>query len=129
MQLKTIGIIHPVMCLKASDSCHTFDIVLDAAFMPAIVGLTPKLSVMITYWDMTSKRDVLMLKPPGSVVDLGVFASRSQNRPNPILQAIAEIVDIAENTLTVTCPEKMDQCPVLDIKPYIPVLDAIKFHH
>jgi formylmethanofuran dehydrogenase subunit E len=129
MQLKTIGMIYTMIDYDPEiDKLRTniFDIVLNKDFLPAMMGLTPKLNVMITYWDKRSKRDVLMLKLPDTGIDLGVFASRSHNRPNPISQTIAEIVGIRENTLTVMCSDQIEDCPVLDIKPYIPILDAEK---
>ena len=71
------------------------------------------------------------VRPPrlGGNQRVGVFASRSGFRPNPIgLSAVGlkEIIQKNEDIrLVVTGGDFLDQTPVLDIKPYLPYADLI----
>ena len=71
------------------------------------------------------------VRPPrlGGNLRLGVFATRSPFRPNPIgLSAVRlEGMEIDPNlgpVLHIACADLMDGTPRLDIKPYIPYADA-----
>ena len=48
----------------------------------------------------------------------GVFATRSQYRPNAIAATVAEIVSVVDNVINVTGLDAQDGSPVLDIKPF-----------
>lgn len=73
----------------------------------------------------------VMVRPPrlGGNKKVGVFASRSPFRPNPIgLSAVAlERIEIKNNApvLHIRGVDLLDQTPVLDIKPYLPYSDII----
>jgi tRNA (adenine37-N6)-methyltransferase len=72
-----------------------------------------------------------LVSPPrlGGRTQVGVYASRSPNRPNPIgLSAVK--LDRVETTrseilLYISGIDLLDGTPVLDLKPYIPYADAI----
>jgi tRNA-Thr(GGU) m(6)t(6)A37 methyltransferase TsaA len=49
---------------------------------------------------------------------VGVFATRSPRRPNPIGVRAVKLVKIDGNILTVEGLDALDETPVLDIKPY-----------
>ncbi len=49
---------------------------------------------------------------------VGLFASRSPNRPNPIGIDIARILKIEKNLVYTTGLSALDGTPLLDIKPY-----------
>jgi tRNA (Thr-GGU) A37 N-methylase len=49
---------------------------------------------------------------------LGVFATRTNLRPNPIGLTLVELLDLKDNILTVRGLDAFDQTPVLDVKPY-----------
>ncbi|MGB1311274.1 MAG: tRNA (N6-threonylcarbamoyladenosine(37)-N6)-methyltransferase TrmO [Leucothrix sp.] len=72
-----------------------------------------------------------MVRPPrlGGNQRLGVFATRSTHRPNPIGMSAVELVDIQVMTddirLVLKGCDLLDGTPVLDIKPYLPYADAI----
>lgn len=46
----------------------------------------------------------------------GVFATRSQDRPNPIAITQCTITDVSENRITIEGVDMADGTPVLDIK-------------
>ena len=52
---------------------------------------------------------------------VGVFATRSRNRPNPIGLAVVELLERRGNSLRVRALDALDGTPVLDIKPYDPI--------
>ena len=54
----------------------------------------------------------------------GLFATRAPSRPNPIGLSVVELLGISGNTLKVRGLDLLDGTPVLDIKPYLPDLDA-----
>ncbi|HUW15126.1 MAG TPA: tRNA (N6-threonylcarbamoyladenosine(37)-N6)-methyltransferase TrmO [Anaerolineae bacterium] len=54
----------------------------------------------------------------------GVFALRSQYRPNPIGATVVRIESIEDNVLYVTGLDALNCTPLLDIKPYEEVFDA-----
>ena len=62
------------------------------------------------------------VRPPrlGGQRRLGVFATRSPHRPNPIALTLARIVAVEERALIVCEADLLDATPVLDIKPHLP---------
>lgn len=70
------------------------------------------------------------VRPPrlGGNEKLGVFATRSTHRPNPIGLSVVELqrVEIDNGVrLHIRGGDFLDGTPVLDIKPYIPYADAV----
>ena len=72
-------------------------------------------------------------KPPQTIIRpgrdpnnprTGLFNTRSPNRPVPIGFSLVEVVSINGNRITVKGIDALDGTPVLDLKPYIPRLDA-----
>jgi len=55
--------------------------------------------------------------------NIGIFASRSPVRPNPIGLSIVRIKKIDGNKIFTSCLDVFDGTPLLDIKPYIKDLD------
>jgi tRNA-Thr(GGU) m(6)t(6)A37 methyltransferase TsaA len=71
------------------------------------------------------------VRPPrlGGNRRVGVFASRSGFRPNPIGQSAVELVSIEKASgkmrLHLRGVDLLDGTPVLDIKPYLPYADSL----
>ena len=71
------------------------------------------------------------VRPPrlGGNVRMGVFATRSPFRPNPIGLSCVRLDRIEQTeegaVLVVTGGDMMDGTPILDIKPYVPYSDSI----
>jgi tRNA-Thr(GGU) m(6)t(6)A37 methyltransferase TsaA len=68
-----------------------------------------------------------MVRPPrlGGNRRVGVFASRSPFRPNPIGLSVVKLDAIEECRIKVSGVDLMDATPILDIKPYVPYSDCI----
>lgn len=65
------------------------------------------------------------IKPPrldGEKV--GVFASRSPHRPNPIGLTLAKLDKVDGNVIYLSGIDIIDGTPIVDIKPYIPDYDC-----
>lgn len=67
------------------------------------------------------------VRPPrlGGNTRVGVFATRSNFRPNPVGLSVVELKAVSGTTLELAGGDFLDGTPVLDIKPYIPYADAI----
>lgn len=59
---------------------------------------------------------------------MGIFATRSPVRPNPLALTTVEVIDIDYNTgvIRLTYTDANDGSPVLDIKPYTPSSDRVE---
>lgn len=62
-------------------------------------------------------KKVLHPKGDESIPVVGVFASRSPFRPNPIGVTTVELISVRDNVLTVKGLDAFDGTPVIDIKP------------
>jgi tRNA-Thr(GGU) m(6)t(6)A37 methyltransferase TsaA len=71
------------------------------------------------------------VRPPrlGGNRRVGVFATRSPFRPNPIGLSAVELKKVSGTSLELAGGDFLDGTPVLDIKPYIPYADAIPDAH
>ena len=66
------------------------------------------------------------VKPPRGGRKRGVFATRAPNRPSQIGLTNVRLkdVDATAGVLRVEGVDLLDETPILDVKPYLPVLDA-----
>ena len=72
------------------------------------------------------------VRPPrlGGNTRLGVFATRSSFRPNPLAMSCVKIervnlVGEGAPSITVSGADLMDGTPIVDIKPYLPYADSV----
>ncbi len=86
---------------------------------------------IILYWlhlrDTENERKTLQVIPRGRVgaPKVGVFASRSPSRPNPIGLCVVKLLKIDGCTLIVEGLDAFKGSPIIDIKPYIPEIDSV----
>ncbi len=78
---------------------------------------------VLSWFDRNENWKPLVL-PPGSREKHGVFATRSPHRPNPIGLSLCRLIGIKGRTLSIENPDLLDGTPVLDIKPYLPYVEA-----
>ncbi len=66
------------------------------------------------------------VRPPrlGGNKRVGVFATRSPYRPNPIGLSSVKILEIKNGEIYVSGADLLDGTPIYDIKPYIPYTDC-----
>ena len=100
-------------------------IVLRPDMAPGLMGLNEERYVLVLFNLHRATQYELQLHPghnPENPIR-GVFATRSQYRPNAIAATVAEIVSVEDNIINVTGLDAQDGSPVLDIKPYRPGFD------
>lgn len=54
----------------------------------------------------------------------GLFATRTPHRPNPIGLSLVELVRVEKDGIVVIGADLVDGTPILDIKPYLPEVEA-----
>jgi len=82
--------------------------------------------VWLLTWLDRAKPYELLTEPYRDTVKRGLFATRSPSRPNPIGLSCTRLIRVEKEsgTLQVAGIDLLDGTPVLDIKPYIPSVDA-----
>lgn len=65
-----------------------------------------------------------VVPPRGPRVARGLYATRSPHRPNPIGLSAARILRVEGAVVVFERLDLLDGTPVLDIKPYVPSVDA-----
>lgn len=66
----------------------------------------------------------LKVVPYMDEVPRGVFATRAPSRPNPVGMTCVKLLRREDNILAVSGVDMIEGTPVLDLKPYIPFIDA-----
>ena len=101
--------------------------------MDAVRGLEDFSHIWLIWEFSESVRDTWSptVRPPrlGGNVRMGVFATRSPFRPNPIGLSCVKLMKVEQDeafgpVLTVAGADLMDGTPIYDIKPYIPYADC-----
>lgn len=104
---------------------------LDSKYIPALKALDGFGYINVVWWfsgfDNEQARNVLATEQPykKSPDEMGIFATRSPIRPNPIALTTVEVLNIDYENGVITVPhiDANDGTPLLDIKPYTPSLD------
>lgn len=107
---------------------------LEAEYIPALTALDGFSHINVFWWfsdfDDTQFRSVLKVEQPykGAPEEMGVFATRSPVRPNPIALTTVEIIriDYQSGVTQIDYIDANDNTPLIDIKPYTPSLDRIE---
>ncbi|ELY62227.1 tRNA (N6-threonylcarbamoyladenosine(37)-N6)-methyltransferase TrmO [Natronolimnohabitans innermongolicus] len=102
----------------------TSEIVLEEEYKRGLDGLAEfSHAVVLAHLDEVEEALLTSRPPHATDVEVGVFATRSPFRPNPIAQTVVELRDHDGTALRVTGLDLLDGTPVLDIKPYVPAVD------
>jgi tRNA-Thr(GGU) m(6)t(6)A37 methyltransferase TsaA len=92
------------------------------AFVEALDGIESGQDIWILTWLHQAHRSVLKVHPRGDLLHplLGVFATRSPDRPNPIGLHRAKVLSKdGDRWLQVRGLEAIDGTPIIDIKPVL----------
>lgn len=106
---------------QGSEGAPAAWLVVEPHLAEAIRDLRAGEQVIVLTWLDRSRRDELSTVPgdnPGSP-PLGVFSTRSPNRPNPIGLHRVGILAVEGLRIQVSPLEALDRTPVLDIKPVL----------
>jgi tRNA-Thr(GGU) m(6)t(6)A37 methyltransferase TsaA len=100
----------------------------DNEFSQALAGLEEYSHIIVIYWlhQADTARISLKVHPRGDkkLPLVGLFASRSPYRPNPVGLKVVRLLRRQDNILWVEGLDAIDGTPVIDIKPYIPDYDS-----
>ena len=84
-------------------------------------------SHLIVVWEFDRSQGFdLTARPPSDNRPHGVFATRSPLRPNPIALTTVELLRREGSDLHVRGVDMLDGTPILDIKPYLSSIPAVR---
>jgi tRNA (adenine37-N6)-methyltransferase len=126
MQLNAIGQIHSQNGL--------FTLQVDEPYRSGLLEVNQFDTLLVLYWchylDTPQYRNMLVVDKAykNAPQKLGVFATRSPARPNPIAVTSVSLlsVDMEKGIITVPYIDAEEGSPLLDIKPYTPSIDRVR---
>ena len=131
MNLKAIGIVRNEVNQVTTGGYDWQDvvseIVIDRSLTEALDNLDEFSHIIVLYWmHRTSRQPPHKMHPmcKHELPLVGLFATRSPNRPNPVGKATVRLLQRQGNVLKVQGLDAIDGTPVIDIKPYIPGYDS-----
>jgi tRNA-Thr(GGU) m(6)t(6)A37 methyltransferase TsaA len=132
MTLKAIGIVRNEVKQPVRQDWEKVvsDIVVDSSLTEALDGLEDFSHIIVVYWmhRLAATGELPTKVHPKSRQELplvGLFATRSPQRPNPVGVATVKLLKRRDNILKVEGLDAIDGTPVIDIKPYIPGYDSV----
>ena len=130
INLKAIGIVRSEIKLPSRYYSRdtVSEIVIDSSLTESLDNLDEFSHIIVIYWIHQSRRPApKKVHPRGNPEHglMGVFATRSPSRPNPIGKATVRLLERKKNILKVKGLDAIDGTPVIDIKPYIPGYDSV----
>lgn len=125
--LKPIGVVQSTLLrredcpLQGNEGAPEAWLLIDPAFTSGLEGLKVGDRVILLSWFHQANREVLKCYPRNEVSApvIGVFTTRSPDRPNPIGLHTVEVVAIEPGKIKVYPLEALDGTLLIDIKPVI----------
>ncbi|HVP31198.1 MAG TPA: tRNA (N6-threonylcarbamoyladenosine(37)-N6)-methyltransferase TrmO [Myxococcota bacterium] len=130
-------VLHPIGCVR-SPVREPVDagwgdvesrIVLVPAHRPGLAGLdafSHVLVVALLHGAAFDPARHLVRRPRGlaEMPEVGIFAQRAKDRPNPLGVTVVPLVSVEPDGITVRGLDAIDGTPILDLKPYFPQFDS-----
>jgi len=126
IELKPIGFVKTKAIGKeVRDKRNISEIVFHQNLKEALDGLSEFSHLFVIFWMheiSKEERKTRKVHPRGreDMPLLGVFATRTPHRPNPIGLTLVELLEVKGNLITVRGLDALDGTPILDIKPFDP---------
>ena len=123
MELIPIGFVRTrAIGKEIKDKSHVSEIILRKDLMEALDGIEDFSHLFVIFFMnkiSSDKRNIMKVHPRGreDMPLLGVFATRTSHRPNPIGLTLVELLKVEGNVLTIRGLDAFDGTPILDIKP------------
>jgi tRNA-Thr(GGU) m(6)t(6)A37 methyltransferase TsaA len=133
IDLEPIGVIHspfktpedmPIQPAAAQGVSGSVELMPEYA--AGLADLNDFSHIYLLYFFHLSHGYNLQVIPFLDTVPRGIFATRAPRRPNPIGLSIIRIHKITENIIEIKNVDIIDGTLLLDIKPYVPEMDAIE---
>jgi len=122
--LKPIGFVKTIAIGdEVRDKTRTSQLVISKELTDALDGIDGFSHLFVLFWlhrTSTKQRKLLKVHPRRrkDLPLLGIFATRTMTRPNPVGLTLVELVKVEDNILTVRGLDAFNGTPVLDIKPF-----------
>jgi tRNA-Thr(GGU) m(6)t(6)A37 methyltransferase TsaA len=122
--LKPIGFVRTeAVGEEVRDKNRTSQIVISSELTEALDGIDSFSHLFVLFWlsqISNRQRKTMKVHPRGrkDMPLLGIFATRTNLRPNPIGLTLVELVKVEGNVLTVHGLDAFNGTPVLDLKPF-----------
>ena len=127
IDIRPIGVVHNQLTDRPDEGWREIIsiIKLDEGLAPALKDLGEFSHVLVLFWlDKVSSeaRGLLKTHPRGrsDLPEVGVLATRSPHRPNPIGVTICQLLSVSGTTLEVKGLDAFNGTPVLDVKGWSP---------
>ena len=126
MELRPIGrvespLVDPAAAPKQDEGAPEAWLVFDEMVAVGLRDLRPGEEILVLTWLDRARRDVLSVHPRDdlAVPEMGVFSTRSADRPNPIGIHRTAILSVEGARVQVAQLEAVDGTPIVDVKPVI----------
>jgi len=129
--IRPIGLVHspftsvegmPIQAAAAMDQTARVEVFEE--FAPGLRDIEGfEYLVLMTRFHVGSSENLNVI-PFMDVKTHGVFSTRSPARPNRLGLTIVKLEKVSGRFLEIRGNDMLDQTPVIDIKPYVPALDA-----
>ncbi|NLZ64359.1 MAG: tRNA (N6-threonylcarbamoyladenosine(37)-N6)-methyltransferase TrmO [Lentisphaerae bacterium] len=134
LQLEPIGFFHtqaqypydvPRQGVLAAGNSGVIELLPGKGFEQALEDLDGFSHLWVIFWFHLNQSWHAKVRPPRHRErKVGVFASRSPYRPNPLGLSVLKIKDINGLKIQVQDHDLLDGTPILDLKPYLPYADS-----
>ena len=131
--MRPIGVIHtpfprgrgtPIQGVLQPDSEGTIEVFPE--YTAGLADLAGFSHIHVVYAFHRSEGFDLEIVPYMDTRKRGLFSTRAPRRPNPIGMTVVRLIAVEGRILHVSGVDMIDGTPLLDIKPYIPAIDAIE---
>ena len=123
IELRPVGFVKTKAIGKeVKEKNHISEIVLHKELLEALDGIGDFSHLFVIFFmnELSNEKRMIMKVHPRGREDmplLGVFATRTSHRPNPIGLTIVELLKVESNVLTIRGLDAFNGTPILDIKP------------
>lgn len=124
-------VLNPIGRVRAKE--ESFSIHIDEPYRKGLDKMDAFSHFLVLWWadghDNEESRSMLQTPLPYATgLEAGVFACRSEFRPNPIGVTVCQrlALDMENGVIQVPYMDAFDGTPVLDLKPYFPVSERVR---
>jgi tRNA-Thr(GGU) m(6)t(6)A37 methyltransferase TsaA len=124
IELKPIGFVKTkTVGNEVRKRSNVSKIILRQDLIEALDGIGDFSHLFVIFWMHKipkEERTTMKVHPRGRIDMplLGIFATRTPHRPNPIGVTLVELLEVKGNVVTIRGLDAFDGTPVLDIKPF-----------
>jgi len=105
--------------LQENENAPEAAIIIFPEFIEGVRDIIAGSEILLLTWLHMADRSVIKCYPRNNYASpfIGVFSTRSPDRPNPIGIHKVKVLSVSENNIRVSALEVLDQTPLIDIKP------------